>query len=267
MNKLLAPYRYNAKHRAPEKYVGRHRQSEVSQKIGSNVVKLVRSVHQNLTARRVARGEARTELIREQRPEFRQSDTADITIKKGESLDLSSRAPLLTAEQVTQQLGGTGFGELQAVVELPLKESVLGVDYDLKHNPLYVFRSVDDAGETRFRCMSKRQVQQTSTMLKAGAFNPDNLQGNMLELGAGDEKLIGRAHWLPDVGDDVSLLDYDPVLANKYGAVSREQATLRVDERGALHVVGVAQQGTVVTAGPLVSSALHAPTGEFRAVA
>jgi hypothetical protein len=253
-------------------YEGRHR-SETKRSIGKTVLGWFhRARHSQPVA--VSAENARTEVLNTPRlttealktPSFelnyRHGGTRDEELRK-KAINLGNREPLMTREEVAEQLGGQDFGELHAVVELPQRATTIWEEQKNKSIPLYCFKR-DNQGTPEYMIMSRNQVDQVHRMYTQGYPKWGDISGSVLTMHPGDEQEIGRAVWLPDVGSDVALLDNDRALASHYESVSRSQAYINIGQDGALQIQDVgSKEGTGVTMGAVLPSALNAQTGQF----
>jgi hypothetical protein len=197
---------------------------------------------------------------------YRRGDTKDERLQN-KSVNLKDHAPLLDREEVAEQLGGHGFGELQAVISLPERQSWILEEQKDKSIPLYCFKREDAMGEPEYLIMSRNQVDQVHRMHTQGHPSWQDIAGGVLSMHPGDEQQIGRAAWLPDVGNNVEMLNHDRELAAHYESVSRSQAFISVGEQGVLRIQDDdSKDGTYVTMGPVIPSALNAPTDEYSIV-
>lgn len=153
-----------------------------------------------------------------------------------EAIALTPHQPLLTREQVKQQLGFDAPGELKAAIHLPGAKE-----------PIYCFdRSfVDEQGNahTSFTFATPRQLGQIRTMLEIGALTWDEIYDGMLTVQrtpyTSDEgnRSIGRTRWLP--GRPAKGHFEAAEAPAEYAQVADRQLAVRIDDYHTLWVQDV----------------------------
>jgi hypothetical protein len=140
--------------------------------------------------------------------------------------------PLLTREQVNQQLGFEGFGVLQMVVHLPGAKE-----------PLYCFKSTKALGkgnaEVDYRFATPAQLDRMRTAANQATW--DEVYEGMIHLNSintgetkvgsnGTQVTLGRDHWLPGRAGEDHAESPKSSVPSGMEKVAATQLELRIDD-------------------------------------
>jgi hypothetical protein len=193
------------------------------------------------------------------------------------AITLTDYAPLYSAATIAAERG-LQLGDLQAIIELPNKTTFFNeigelailkdpnLPDDLKAmvqyantdfvEPIFCFKQTavgKHAAEpdVRFLFMTNNQVEMLAAAEANDFPDADDVLKHVLVLELGQRQAIGKTadgqHWLPGIGFDMTLIDKEGM---KYQAVSRDHATLAVDEHGQLSLEDHSKNGTHLVVNP-----------------
>ena len=147
--------------------------------------------------------------------------------------------PLLTREEATRRLG-IRMGPLFGIIDLPIKEmpySRSSEETQQIRDRLKVYLFGHPNGGDGVIALGGHQVKQLQRMVHQQRTHGDNrntesglvVGDGIIELNMGDKLVIGRDTWLPGVGRETKLLDFDNTLNDDFRSVSHEHVSVEID--------------------------------------
>lgn len=192
-------------------------------------------------------------------------------VLRAQQVNVGERLPLLTSQQVSEQLGFDSTAALQAVIDLPTSGAWFHDAY--KPQRLYVFYEAPSTGRhgsktPQYTVMTATQIRQLQQHARTGWPKLEDIHRNSLHLSMAPatdgssrhEAVIGRNHWLPDLGTNAKPESLNPAVRANYEVISREQARLYLDNQGDLIIRDLgSKNATTVTSGQTIAE-LQSPT-------
>ncbi|HEV2413035.1 MAG TPA: hypothetical protein VGS28_04525 [Candidatus Saccharimonadales bacterium] len=170
--------------------------------------------------------------------------------------------PLLTGREARHRLGFP-IGALLGVIDLP------ETDRDILRTPrekatleeqlkVYLFAGPDN----RVLVMGGHEIRRLRDYRRAfrGREHKEGPQfgDSIVSLGVGDKLVIGRDWWLPGMGYQTNILQLDENLARTFGSVSREHATVEINDNDEIIVNNVSAMNDIEVEFGTPASGSHA---------